>query len=374
MNEMIPVYQPSLNGNEDKYVKECLSTSWISSRGRFIGLFEGQFAEYLGASYATTVSNGTVALHLALAALDIKAGDEVIVPSFTYVASANAIRYTGATPVFVESLKSTWQMDPNDVIKKITPKTKAIMAVHLYGHPCEMDTLVKIATDHGLYLIEDCAEAIGTKYQSQCVGTFGDISTFSFFGNKTITTGEGGMVVCSDALLMKRCQTLKSQGVSPTKEYWHDTIAFNYRMTNVSAAIGVAQLERIDEIIQKKVEIAQYYKEAFKSLPIVFHDPVGDVFHSYWMCSILVDSPETRDTLRKDLLQAGVETRPLFYPVSNMPMYIEKENNPHFPVAEYLSGRGINLPSWPDLDTKKLEYITGQIGRLILEKEESKVV
>jgi len=360
MSNLIPVYKPSLAGNENKYVAECLASSWISSRGKFIELFEKSFAEYISIEHATAVSNGTVAIHLALEALGIGVGDEVILPTFTYVASANAIVYTGATPVFVDSLPDTWQIDPADIVKKITPRTKAIMAVHLYGQPCEMDTLVRIAKSNNLFLIEDCAEAFGTKYKSRFVGTFGDISTFSFFGNKTITTGEGGMVVAHDAELMKRCNRLKSQGVSPAKEYWHDMIAYNYRMTNICAAIGLAQLERADEIIAKKQQIAKWYQDGLKDLPVKFHNAVGDVFHSYWMCSILVDKKHDRDQVRKNLLQAGIETRPLFYPVNTMPMYYKEGE--HFPVAENLGSRGMNLPSWPELTKEQVDYIVKQLA------------
>jgi perosamine synthetase len=200
----IPVYQPSLNGNEKKYVNECLDSTWISSKGKFVSEFENSFASYVGVKHATTVSNGTVAIHLALLALGIGEGDEVIVPTLTYISSVNTIVYTGAKPVFVDSLQETWQIDPSDVIRKITPKTKAIMAVHLYGHPCDMDALVAICKEHNLFLVEDCAEAIGTLYKGKHVGTFGDVSTFSFFGNKTITTGEGGMVITNDETLHDR--------------------------------------------------------------------------------------------------------------------------------------------------------------------------
>ena len=212
MDIKYPVYQPSLKGNELKYVTECIESTWISSKGKYISNFETQFAEYLNAGYATTVCNGTVALHLALLVLDIQPGDEVIVPTFTYIASVNSIAYVGAIPVFVDSLPQTWQMDYHDVELKITSRTKAIMAPHLYGHPCEMDALLDICSRHHLFLIEDCAEAIGTKYHNRHVGTFGDIAAYSFFGNKTITTGEGGMVVSNSKELIDRAKNIKNQG------------------------------------------------------------------------------------------------------------------------------------------------------------------
>ena len=245
---MIPIYKPDLGGNEKKYVNECIDTSWISSRGRFVQEFERRFSERIKVAHATAVSNGTVALHLALEALGIQDGDEVIVPTLTYIASVNAISYTGATPVFCDSDALSWQMDPEDIRRRITPKTRAIMVVHLYGQACDMDAIMRIAKEHNLFVIEDCAEAFGTLYKGQHVGAFGDIATFSFFGNKTITTGEGGMVVSNDKALLERARHLKGQGLAAHREYWHDVIGFNYRMTNIQAAIGLAQLERAREV------------------------------------------------------------------------------------------------------------------------------
>jgi perosamine synthetase len=351
-----PVYQPVLSGNEKKYVNECLDSTWISSKGKFVNAFEEKFADYLGAGHATGVCNGTVALHLALVALGIGKGDEVIVPTLTYIASVNAISYTGAKPVFVDSLQDTWQMDPEDVQQKITSNTRAIMCVHLYGHACEMDALKKIADKHDLFLIEDCAEAIGSKYKNQHVGTFGDIATYSFYGNKTITTGEGGMVVTNDETLHDRAVHLKGQGLAKYRQYWHDVIGYNYRMTNICGAIGLAQLEYINDIITKKRQIADWYNEAFKDTLVTFHQEANDVYHSYWMCSVLVEQSEQRDALRDHLKQKGIETRPLFYPVHTMPIYDEKYER--HKVAENLGWRGMNLPSYPGLMNKDIDYIT----------------
>ncbi|MFT4802645.1 MAG: perosamine synthetase, partial [Flavobacteriaceae bacterium] len=285
----IPVYQPSLNGNEKKYVNECLDSTWISSKGKFVSEFENSFASYVGVKHATTVSNGTVAIHLALLALGIGEGDEVIVPTLTYISSVNTIVYTGAKPVFVDSLQETWQIDPSDVIRKITPKTKAIMAVHLYGHPCDMDALVAICKEHNLFLVEDCAEAIGTLYKGKHVGTFGDVSTFSFFGNKTITTGEGGMVITNDETLHDRAVHFKGQGLAKHRQYWHDVIGYNYRMTNICAAIGLAQLEQVENVLIEKKRVADTYRKCLENTSVTFHNQIGDdINHSYWMCSILV--------------------------------------------------------------------------------------
>ncbi len=354
-----PVYQPSLTGNEKKYVNECLDSTWISSKGKFIAEFEDSFKSYIGARHAATVSNGTVAIHLALLALGIGPEAEVIVPTLTYVASVNAIAYTGATPVFCDSLKSTWQMDPDDVRRKITPHTRAILAVHLYGQPCEMEELVKIAREHNLFLIEDCAEAFGTYYKGRHVGTFGDIGTFSFFGNKTITTGEGGMVVTDDDTLHDRMTHFKGQGLAKYREYWHDVIGYNYRMTNICAAIGLAQLERADSVIVQKRQIAEWYKRELKEYPLTFQEETGDVQHSYWMVSILVPDAADRDPLRNALRQQSIETRPVFYPVHSMPMYSSAFQR--HPVAESLGWRGINLPSYPALDEVSVKEICSVI-------------
>jgi len=358
-----PVYQPFLGEREKEYVNLCLESTWISSKGKYINEFEKSFANYIGIDYAATVSNGTVAIHLALLALGIGPEDEVIVPTLTYIASVNAITYTGAKAVFVDSTLDTWQIDPVDVKKKITPKTKAVMAVHLYGHPCPMDELVEICKENGLFLIEDCAEAMGTTYKGKHVGTFGDISTFSFFGNKTITTGEGGMVVTNDHTLYDRSMHFKGQGLAKHREYWHDVVGYNYRMTNICAAIGLAQLEQIDTILKKKRLIAQWYESEFENTELIFHKEVGDVYHSYWMCSVLIQESANRELIRHHLRELGIETRPLFYPVHTMPMYSRKYER-HI-NAENLGWRGINLPSYPALEEEDVKYIAQNLVRIL---------
>ena len=355
MMEKIPVYQPSLLGNEKKYVIDCLDSNWISSKGKYVNLFENEFAKYVNVNYSTGVCNGTVALHLALLSLGVSQGDEIIVPTLTYIASVNSIVYTGATPIFVDSLPDTWQIDPAEVVKAITPKTKAILAVHLYGHPCDMQELKDIAIKYNLFLIEDCAEAIGSQYRNQHVGTFGDVATFSFYGNKTITTGEGGMLITNNHTIYERAVHLKGQGLAKYRQYWHDIIGYNFRMTNICAAIGLAQLERVSTVIHNKRQIASLYKKLLHKSQLHVHDEVGDVYHSYWMVSILVPSANQRDPLREKLSEAGIETRPLFYPVHTMPMYSLKYQR-HV-NAEDIACRGINLPSYPDLSNEQVQYI-----------------
>ena len=355
----IPLYQPSLSGREREYVNDCLDSTWISSKGKYIPLFEEGFARAVGVRHAASVCNGTVALHLALVALGIGPGDEVIVPTLTYIAPVNAIAYTGATPVFVDSLPDTWQMDPADVARKMTPRTRAIMAVHLYGHPCDMTALCAIAREHQAFLVEDCAEAIGSLYHGRHVGGFGDIGAFSFFGNKAITTGEGGMVVSNDKTLHERMVHYKGQGLAAHREYWHDVIGFNYRMTNICAAIGLGQLEQLKGFSARKRELAERYRRNLAGSGLTFHPEAPGVTHSYWMCSILVEQAAQREPLREHLAHFGIETRPLFYPVHTMPAYGGAYQR--HAVAEDLGWRGINLPSWPGLTDAQVDDISQEI-------------
>lgn len=354
------MYQPDLTGNEKDYVLQCLDSTWISSKGRFIAEFESSFATFVGTPHAASVCNGTVALHLALLAIGVGPGDEVIVPSFTYVASVNAIRYVGAIPVFCDSRPDTWQMDPDDLVGRIGPKTKAVMAVHLYGGACDMARLAEICQRHNLKLVEDCAEAIGTRIQNHHVGTFGDVATFSFFGNKTITTGEGGMVVSPKKETDAVIRHLRGQGLAANREYWHDIVGYNYRMTNLCAAIGLAQLERVDSILSAKASLAHRYQAALDATPLAFQSCLGDEESpSYWMVTVLTPEAADRDPLRAALSEAGVETRPAFYPVHTMPMY--HDESLRLPVAESIASRGINLPSWHRIPDASLTEICDAI-------------
>jgi perosamine synthetase len=367
MDFKYPVYSPYLNGREKALVMDCLESTWISSKGKYVGQFEESFGSWLGAQHAVTVSNGTVALHVALAALGIGPGDEVLVPTLTYIASANAVKYTGADVVFVESEREYWQIDIEDAERKISSKTKAIMAVHLYGQATDMEAVMALAKKHSLYVIEDCAEAIGTRFDGTHVGTFGDVGCFSFFGNKTITTGEGGMVVTNNAELDRKIRHLRSQGVSSEREYWHDAIGFNYRMTNLAAAIGCAQMESIDDLIAKKQQIAEWYRQGLAGLPLQVHSTQPRTQHSYWMVSILVDEPCERDALRAALQRDGIETRPLFYPVHQMEMYAAPGQ--HFPVADEIASRGINLPSYPALMRDDITFICDRVRDFLVRQE-----
>lgn len=354
----IPVYRPDLSGNERRYVLECIDSTWISSVGTFVQRFESAMAQVTGARHAISVSNGTVALHLALHCLGIGPGDEVIVPTFTYIASVNTIKQTGATPVFVDSQRSDWLLDPVDVERRITPHTKAIMVVHLYGAACDLRTLKRLCDARDLKIIEDCAEALGTTLDGKHVGTFGNVGAFSFFGNKTVTTGEGGMVTTSDDELATRLRMVKGQGQSFTRRYWHEVLGFNYRMTNIEAAIGVAQMERLNSILDRKHEIAGWYRQDLGDLPVSFQHPIDGVQGSDWLVSLLLPAETSRDRVMEHMARQGVETRPVFYCAHQMPVYESREV---FPVAEDISRRGISLPSFPTLTRSEVRRVTSAL-------------
>jgi perosamine synthetase len=359
LTELIPVYRPDLSGNERAYVLECLDTSWISSLGGFIERFEHAVVEVTGARHAIAVCNGTVALHLALHCLDIGPGDEVIVPTFTYIASVNTIAQTGACPVFADSLPSDWLLDPNDVARRITPRTKAILPVHLYGSACDMHALRALADRHGIALLEDCAEALGTTIFGRHVGRWSRAATFSFFGNKTITTGEGGMVITDDDALAQRLRQVKGQGQSFTRRYWHEVLGFNYRMTNIAAAIGTAQMERIATILTRKREILVQYGVLLAALPVELQRSRAEVNSSGWLVSLLLPEGVDRDQVMRHMAKERIETRPVFFCAHHMPMYANSER---LPVAENIAARGISLPSYPTLSEHDIDRVTGALA------------
>ena len=351
---VLPVYRPDLSGNERAYVLDCVDSSWISSIGVYIDRFERAVADVTGAKHAIAVCNGTVALHLAFHALGLGPGDEVIVPSFTYIASVNTIAQTGATPVFVESRASDWLVDVDAVERAITPRTKAIVPVHLYGHACDMPALVALADKHGIAVVEDCAEALGTTLGGRHAGTFGRVGTFSFFGNKTVTTGEGGMVITDDDALAAQMRQVKGQGQSLTRRYWHEVLGFNYRMTNIAAAIGTAQMERLPAILDRKRAIAAQYRALLADDPVTFQQPMPGLVGSDWLVSLLLPPGTDRDGVMAALQAQGIESRPVFFPAHHMPMY---QQELHLPVAEDIAARGMSLPSYPDLTGRDLERV-----------------
>ncbi|MFH1323972.1 MAG: DegT/DnrJ/EryC1/StrS family aminotransferase [Nanoarchaeota archaeon] len=349
---MIPVAEPFLGEKELEYVTDCVKSGWISSMGKYVNLFEGGFSKYCNSKHGVAVSNGTVALHLALAALGIGKGDEVIIPDLTFVATANAVAYTGAKPVMADIDKETWCIDTEKIKDKLTKKTKAIIPVHLYGHPCDMDPIMELADGREIKVIEDAAEAHGAEYKGKKVGSIGHIGCFSFYGNKIITTGEGGICLTDDEKLAERMRFLKDHGMSKEKRYWYDEIAYNYRMTNIQAALGVAQLEKIDKIVEAKRKNAQIYNSLLKGLKdIVLPAEKEWAKNVYWMYSILVDN---RDELIKKLEKNGIDSRPFFYPIHQLPMY---KLDGQFPVSNEVSIKGINLPSSPTLAREQIEHI-----------------
>jgi perosamine synthetase len=360
----LPVTQPSLGGNELKYVSDCIATSWISSQGSYVTQFERAFADFHGVPSALTVSNGTTALHLALTALGIGPGDEVIVPDLTFAASANVVIHCGAKPVLADVTRETWTLDPADFERKITPRTRAVMPVHLYGHPCDMDPILEIARRHRLFVVEDCAEALGAKYKGRLVGTIGDAGCFSFFANKVITTGEGGMVFTRDAALHRRMQILRDHGMEKGRRYWHVEAGFNYRMTNIQAAIGLAQMERIDFFLGRHHEIARHYTQRLREVPGLTLPPAAPWADAIcWLYSIAVDEAGAgldRDRLVRELAQHGVETRNLFFPLHLQPPY-PPPPDAEFPVSAWLSARGLSLPTSKDLEPAQIDRVCDAI-------------
>lgn len=351
----IPVYTPDLSGNERNYVVDAVESGWISSIGPYVDRFEKSLAELTGFDHVIAVCNGTVALHLALHCHDIGPGDEVIVPTFTYIASVNTIAQTGAIPVFADVRSSDWLIDPADIERRITPRTKAIMPVHLYSGLCDPEVNA-IARRHGLAIIEDCAEALGSFRSGLHSGRSGDVATFSFFGNKTVTTGEGGAVATDNAVLAARMRKVKGQGQSLTRRYWHDELGFNYRMTNIAAAIGVAQLERFEDIVTRKQMIAAAYRHNLADFPVVFQAPSPDVVSNEWLISLLLPEGCDRDAIMAAMAVEGVDSRPVFYCAHQMPMYLRNES---FPNAEAISARGISLPSYPGLSEGDVVKVCG---------------
>jgi perosamine synthetase len=367
MSRFIPVSEPTLAGNEKKYVLDCLQTNWISSIGKYIEQFEEAFAAFCGVKHAMSCCNGTAALHVALLTMGVGPGDEVIVPTLTFVATASAVNYCGARPVMVDSEAETWNMDPTKIEQRISSRTKGIIAVHLYGHPADMDPILSIARKHHLFVLEDAAEAHGAEYKKVKVGALGDVATFSFYGNKIITTGEGGMIVTNDPTLAARVRQLKGQGMDPDRRYWFPMIGFNYRMSNVAAAIGLAQLERIDYHLSRRREIAEHYINELARVPGISIQP-EEVWarNVYWMTSAVLEEqfPITRDDLMAKLAAVGIETRPFFYPMHTLPMYQKDAAGLSFPVADRLSKTGLNLPSSASLSNEDVNYVCAQISRI----------
>lgn len=359
--------EPALVGREREYVLDCLDSTWISSVGGYIERFEVEFARYCGVRHAVACINGTAAIHLALVALGLKPDDEVLVPALTFVASANPVRYCGAQPVFVDSDPINWTLDPRRLESAITARTRGIVAVHLYGHPADMDAVHTVAARHGLWVLEDAAEAHGASYRGRPVGSLGTASAFSFYGNKILSTGEGGMVATDDAELAARVRLLRGQGQDPERRYWFGVLGYNYRISNIAAAIGLAQLERADWHTARRREIAAWYRDELADLEGLTLSPEAEWARSaHWMSCAVLDTDRFggRDAAIVALAADGIETRPFFHPLHTLPIYAERHGGGALPVAEDLGRRGLNLPSSAMLSRDDVAYVAGRVRAL----------
>jgi perosamine synthetase len=363
----IPVAMPDLSGNEEKYVVDAIRSTWISSTGPYIQRFEKEFAELCGTKTAICVSNGTVALHLALLAWDVGPGDEVLIPSLTYIATANAVRYVRAEPVFVDVDPETWCINPKSLEDNITRRTKGIIAVHLYGHPADMDVINHIAAVHGLWVIEDAAEAHLAQYKGRPVGSLASVATFSFYGNKIFTSGEGGAITLNDPQMEVRIRTLRGQGMDPQRRYYFPITGYNFRLTNIACAMLCAQLERRVQILERRKQIYQQYLEKLTDIPGISFQPVADwAKPAHWLFCITVKEAEygcSRDELMRLLDQEGIETRPFFIPLHSLPPFREESRlrREQLPVTDLLGATGINLPTFTGLTEHDIETIANAI-------------
>lgn len=371
---IVPINEPLLSGNEKKYLSECIDTGWISSEGPFIKKFEDQMATHTGRKYAVAVTNGTAALELAIVALDIGVGDEVIMPTFTIISCAQAIIKTGATPILIDSDYESFNMRVEDIESKISNKTKAIMVVHIYGLPVDMEPVLQLAKKYNLKIIEDAAEMHGQTYNDISCGSFGDISIFSFYPNKHITTGEGGMVLMNDQELFEKCKNLRNLCFSsdPEKRFIHENIGWNLRMTNLQAAIGVAQFERIDSFISKKRWIGEMYNDLLGDISVL-NLPIESNEYSkniYWVYAITLKDNCTKSVkeIMKELNNSGIGTRPFFYPMHQQPVFKKMglfigEN---YPNAEKLYERGFYIPSGMAITKEQIEEVSYRLHEILL--------
>lgn len=362
MHSFIPLAKPVFGPTEKKFVNDCLDSGWISSIGSYVEEFAALLAKFVGTKYALSISNGTAALHLALTALGIKAGDEVIVPALTFVASANAVAYTGAKPVFVDIEPDTFNLDLKQIAAKITPKTKAIMTVDLYGHPVDFAAVRKICRRYKLLFISDSAESLGSLYKGKPTGSQADIATFSFFGNKIVTTGEGGMIVTNNKKYYDLAKFYRDQAKKITiHPYYHSAIGYNYAMTNLQAAVGIGQLAQLPQFIRQKRQIARQYTQKLASIPgIIIPRELSYARSNYWMYAILIDRSKfghTRDQLMTYLTTKNIETRPFFFPLPLLPAYKSYNQDKDFPVTVKLAAQGMNLPTFSSLKPEEIDYI-----------------
>ncbi len=369
--DFIPVNEPLLNGNEKKYLCECIDSGWVSSEGPFVKAFEQKMSISVTRKYGIAVSSGTAALETAVQALGIGHGDEVIMPTFTIISCAMAVTKLGAVPVFVDSDLHTWNMNVDDIEAKITDRTKAIMIVHLYGLPVEVDKVLELAKKYDLKVIEDAAEMYGQMYHGKPCGSFGDISTFSFYPNKLVTTGEGGMIVTDDAELAERCQFLRNLCFRKDARYIHDEISDNYRFTNLQAALGLAQLERLDGSIERKRAVGRYYTQRFQNVGGV-DIPIGQTEYAeniYWVYGLVLHQDIDADnrTMQKLLAEEGVGSRTFFWCMHEQPVYRNAGmfNNESYPNAEYLARKGFYIPSGLGLTEEQMDEVADKVIKVM---------
>jgi len=372
LKKFIPVNTPLVDGNEKKYIQECIDTSWISSEGSFVSEFEEKFAGIVERKHAISVINGSAALETAITVLDLQKGDEVILPTFTIISCVAPLIRIGVIPVFIDADPLTWNMVTNQIEDKITSRTKAIMAVHIYGLPVDMDPILSLADKYGLIIIEDAAEAHGLHYNGRICGAIGDISIFSFYPNKLITTGEGGMIVTDDNSLAEKCRSLRNLCFQPGKRFIHEELGWNFRMTNMQAALGLAQIERLDEFVEKKRHMGQRYTALLSGLdniqlPLNRTDYAENI---YWVYGLVLNDQlsDNAETIMKKLKQFGIGTRPFFWPMHEQPVLKKYGiyNNDSFPVAERIARRGFYIPSGLALTDADMKYVSEAIHSIIL--------
>lgn len=367
--EFIPVAEPDLGALEERYVLEAVRSGWVSSIGAFVDRFERGFADYCGTRHAVVVCNGTAAIHLCLVAREIGPGDEVIVPNLTFVATASAVRHAGASPVLVDVDPETFCLDPQLVEMAVTPRTRAIIPVHLFGHPANMTALRRIADRSGLFLLEDAAEAHGAAWEGRRVGGLGDAATFSFYGNKVLTTGEGGCITTNDDTLAERVRFLKDHAMSRERRYFHPEVGYNYRMTNVQAALGCAQLERAHEILERKAQLLAWYREALRGADVRLNPSKAPAEPICWLVVALLGrgGEAERDQLIARFKAAGIDTRPFFVPLSQMPPYADcRLHRGSQDVASQVARRGICLPSSTRLSREAVARVASVLTESLL--------
>ena len=366
----IPVNEPLLSDKDREYVLDCINTNWISSEGPYVTRFEQQFASSVARVHGISCSNGTAALEIALKALDIKEGDEVIIPSFTIISCASCIVKLGATPVFVDCDYLTWNVNSSDIEAVITPRTKAIMMVHIYGLTSDIDKILELASKYSLYIIEDAAELIGGTYKGKPCGSFGDISTFSFYPNKHITTGEGGMITTNSDELAEKCLSYRNLCFKPGNRFIHDELGWNYRMTNIQAALGCSQLENLSEHLEKKIHIGEYYHQSLKELSNIFQLPLQSLSYSknlYWVFGLVSKTQATSETIRNHLADLSIGTRPFFYPMHKQPVFKKLDHintNLSLPVSEHLYDFGFYIPSGLALTQEQQDKVIESIFKV----------